>query len=188
MAEEFRTFKKFIDPAPANDLAALLGEHGFEYDVEENMPPPVGIMPAVGFTKEYLVKLRQADFEKAQELMEQVSDQETDNAKAGHYLFDFTDAELMDIVAKPDEWNDYDVVLAKKILKKRGKELKKEQIQAIKQKRIEELSKPESSQGQWILLGYVLAFLGGPLGIFIGWHLSTFKKALPNGDKKYAYT
>jgi hypothetical protein len=30
--------------------------------------------------------------------------------------------------------------------------------------------------------------LGGFLGVFIGWHLLTYKKTLPNGNRIYAYS
>jgi hypothetical protein len=39
----------------------------------------------------------------------------------------------------------------------------------------------------WIIVGYITAFLGGVLGIFIGWHLLSFKKTLPDGQRVYEY-
>lgn len=50
-----------------------------------------------------------------------------------------------------------------------------------------ELAKPDQRNRGWIYAGYFFAFPGGLLGIFIGWHLSTFKKTLPNGEKVYGY-
>jgi len=73
-------------------------------------------------------------------------------------------------------------------LKERGKEISPEMIEQIKKERIIELSKPEESQTSWIISGYVFALLGGLLGIFIGWYLSTHKKTLPNGNRIYVYS
>jgi len=94
----------------------------------------------------------------------------------------------MEVVTKADEWSPFDVVLARKILADRGKEISDESIEKIHEKRIEEMRKPDPPQTQWITLGYILAFLGGVLGIFIGWHIYTFKKTLPDGERVYGYT
>ena len=59
---------------------------------------------------------------------------------------------------------------------------------SIKKQRIIELSKPEEGQNSYIIIGYICAILGGLLGLFIGWHLLTYKKTLPNGSQVYAYS
>ena len=38
-----------------------------------------------------------------------------------------------------------------------------------------------------MIAGYVLAALGGIVGVFIGHHLNTTKKTLPNGQRVYIY-
>jgi hypothetical protein len=58
----------------------------------------------------------------------------------------------------------------------------------LKKERLHELARPDENNTAWIYIGYICAFLGGLLGIFIGWHLSTFKKTLPDGQKVYGYT
>ena len=40
-----------------------------------------------------------------------------------YYLLSFSDDELIDVVSKSDEWNKFDVSLAKKLLKERGNEI-----------------------------------------------------------------
>ena len=103
-------------------------------------------------------------------------------------MLSFTDEELIDVIEKSDEWNRFDVQLAQKLLKERGNEITTEQINELKKQRIIELSKPEEGQNVYIIIGYVCALLGGLLGIFIGWHLLTYKKTLPNGNRIYAYS
>ena len=79
-------------------------------------------------------------------------------------------------------------MLARKILAERGKVVSDEAISAIHEERIEELKSPEPPQTSWIIIGYLFALLGGVLGIFIGWHLMTYKKTLPDGERVYDYT
>lgn len=95
---------------------------------------------------------------------------------------------MLDVIIKSDEWNKFDVQLAQKILVKKGKRLSNSEIEEIKRQRILDLAKPEKKQSEWIFVGYISSLLGGLLGIFIGWHLLTFKKTLPNGDRVFNYS
>ena len=78
--------------------------------------------------------------------------------------------------------------MPKKILAERGKNISDKTIANLNKKRIEELKVVEPPQTSWIMVGYIFAFLGGILGVFIGWHLSSFKKTLPNGERVYDYS
>jgi hypothetical protein len=102
-------------------------------------------------------------------------------------LFSYSDDELFEIVSKKDEWGEFDFQLAKKILKERGKEITTEMVALLKEKRIKELTKPEQNQTGWVYSGYAAALMGGFVGIFIGWHLYTHKRLLPNGKLVSAY-
>lgn len=110
-----------------------------------------------------------------------------DEIDTDYYLFGFSNDELLDLIAKSDEWSKLDYLLAQKILRDRGQGLSEEELEAIKMERIAELSKPEENQQKRIVAGYVFAVLGGFVGMFIGWHLLTHKKTLPNGDSVFAY-
>ncbi len=152
------------------------------------------ISPAVDITftgnpheKEIELKIPQADFERAHTLLEKEVEIGIDNVDQDHYLFEFTDEELLDIQAKPDEWGEFDLILSRKILASRGKDISDEEIDTLREKRLEELSKPEDKQTGWILLGYITSLLGGVLGMTIGYILWKQKKTLPNGQKVYTY-
>jgi len=53
---------------------------------------------------------------------------------------------------------------------------------------IEELKKPEPSQKNVIIAGYVFALLGGLIGVFIGQYLAGYRKTLPNGEVVLAHS
>jgi hypothetical protein len=180
-------YKRFDDPALAGALTAVLDEHGIEYEVQE-----AGSTFDPGFRsndlkKEYSVKINSDDFERVNQLL---NDQEVENvnhADATHYLFAFTDAELLEVLSKPDEWSPFDYQLARKILTERGVAINDRLLTDLKTERLEELKKPEPPQSGWIIIGYVFALAGGVFGIFIGWYLATYKKTLPDGEKVFAY-
>ena len=188
MKEEFLIFQKFNSESQATEIGSLLKENKVEFLIENisiNFDP---ILSNNEFGKEYCIKIKQNDFEKANDVIRKKTKTEINKIQDDYYLLSFSNEELIDVIEKSDEWNKFDVELAHKLLKERGNEITTEQINELKKQRIIELSKPEEGQNIYIIIGYVCALLGGLLGIFIGWHLLTFKKTLPNGNRIYSYS
>lgn len=183
------TYRKYNAPEVAASLVELLQQHNIAYEISEAKSSLDGLYGGDRpFDHEIFIKISKEDFPKADQLLEKDSTREIQNLNPDHYLYEFSDQELFDILAKPDEWNDLDYHFAKIILKERGKEINPEVIKLLKTQRLQELSKPAESQKTWVYAGYIMALLGGLIAIFIGWHLCTFKKSLPNGEKVYAHT
>lgn len=186
--ETFLTYQKFNDQAAASELAQFFGENGLAYELEDS-----SINFDVSFAyneinKEFRVKLRGNDFKRADELLQELSKKSIELADESHYLYQFSDEELIDLLQKADEWNAFDVALAKDILKQRGKELNNNTLQQFRSERLAVLSEPQKANWVWVFTGYLLAVLGGLLGFFIGWHLINHKKTLPSGESIQAYT
>jgi len=188
MEEEFITFQKFNDQNAASQLGDFFKEKGLEYLLADNSLSFDPTFANNGFGKEFCIKLKKSDFEKGNTFLNEKAERETIEIDKDYYLLSFTDKELLELIAASDEWSAFDVSLAERLLKERGKEVTPEEIKKIKTNRIIELSKPEESQRVYIIIGYITAVLGGFLGVFIGWHLLTFKKTLPNGNRIYAYS
>jgi len=188
MVEEFITFQKFNDQNSAIELGDFFKEKKLDYLLEDNSLSFDPTFANNGFGKEFCIKLKKSDFEKGNAFLNEKAENEIFEIDRDYYLFSFTDKELFELIAASDEWSPFDVSLTERLLKERGKEVTLEEIENIKKNRIVELSQPEGSQRTYIIIGYITAFLGGFLGIFIGWHLLTFKKTLPNGSRIYAYS
>lgn len=196
MNPDFITYQKFNDPALAEELAEQLEQNNIEYTIEEeSLTFNITFVLNDPLQKEYAVKIKSEDFEKVNELLKKNEETNTDEIGKDYYLFSFTDDELMDVVTKADEWSAFDVVLARKLLAERGKEISEQKIATIQEQRIEELKKTEASQLTWIIVGYLMALSGAfllvytsAIGIFIGWHLSSYKKTLPDGERVYGYS
>lgn len=188
MKEEFVTFEKFNNESLAVDFGSLLNKNKIDFLIENisiNFDP---ILSNNEFGKEYCVKIKKDDFEKANDILREKAKKEINEIQDDYYLLSFSSEELIDVIEKSDEWNKFDVELALKLLNERGNEITTKQINELKKQRIIELSKPEEGQNIYIIIGYISALLGGLLGVFIGWHLLTFKKTLPNGNRIYAYS
>lgn len=185
---EFMTYKKFKTEEEAIDLVDLLKSNAIDYQVE-NISSPVDITFTGGTELEdkIAIKLKSADFEKAEILLNKIAANSIDLIDKDHYLFDFSDNELFEILENYNEWSETDFILAKKILHDRGKNISNEKVQELKDKKIAELKKPEKGHKGWLIFGFISAILGGLLGIFIGYHHFKFKKSIPTGEKVYAY-
>jgi hypothetical protein len=183
---DFVVFRKFNDQERVEAIVAILREHHIEFQVTEDRDSLDGLYGGSKLTN-YYVKLKQADFARTHAVLQSLGEEALEHVEKDHYLYAFTDEELFEVLSKPDEWNEMDYQLSKRILKERGKEINNDTIELLKQQRIRELAKPEESQRAWIYAGYIFSLLGGLLGIFIGWHLSSFKKTLPNGQRVYGY-
>jgi len=185
---QFLTYQKFSDKTLADELMATLTTNNIEFLFEDATPHFDHTFANNQTNNEYLVKLKSSDFEKVDNILTTLSSKDLNAVDQDHYLFDFTEEELRDILLKSDEWSKYDYLLARKILRDRGHKIDTETINVLKEKRIEELAKPDKNQKRSILAGYVFAIFGGLIAIFIGWHLFSHKKTLPNGGQVYSYS
>lgn len=188
MDKEFLTFQKFYDKDDALAFAELLQSNNITYLIDDNS---IDFDVSFGYNpldKEFNIKLQKQDFEKADEILLQMSSTELDEVAPDYYLLSFTDQKLMEILMNSDAWSRFDFLLAQKILKQRGKEVNPDIISLLKKQRMEELAKPEPSQRKLIAAGYLFAILGSLFGIFIACHLLTYKKTLPNGERVYVYS
>lgn len=184
--QQFITFQKFNSIGLAQELAELLKENNIEFVLDGNEHYNNAL--SIDRTGEYRIKLREADFKKADALLLSISQKQLQNIDKDYYLLDFDNEELLEVVTKPDEWGQLDYLLAQKLLKERGMEINPILAEALRKQRVQEISKPEQGNGIWIYAGYFFALVGGALSIFIGWHLIAYKKTLPNGDIIYGFS
>lgn len=183
MDETFLTFRVFNERETAEDLAEVLAQQGIDFFIEEDTLVFDPSYANNAFNKDYRLKLRQQDFEKAHYVLEDYFLSRLEKIDRDYYLFQFSDQELQEIVTRPDEWGYLDYLLAQKILSQRGKAFDPNEIRALKSKRISELSKPEHVNRSFIIWGYVLCLIFFPLAIFMGWNWAYSKKILPDGKK-----
>lgn len=187
MSNELSVYRKFIYKDDALELAKILEENYFVYELTDNSSKLDSNFGGDINTKQYELKIRKDDFIEVEKIEEALVKNDLENVEETYHLFDYSDEELIEIVTKKDEWNKFDYLLAQKILKERGKEINPELLSVINKQRIDSLSVQEESPVWLIIIGYVSAFLGGFLGIFIGGYLMYYKKALPNGDRIYGF-
>ncbi len=184
---EFITFQKVESQEEASVLIAILQDAGIEAQFETVSTPVdvtfTGNTPAA----EVHIKIQPDDFAKANEALEQHAKTIVVEYPDDHYIFNFTDEELLEVVQKEDEWSKEDFILAKKLLHDRGKEITEAELEAFRQQRLIDFRKPAKGETGWIAFGFLMAFMGGLLGVIIGWIHYSMKKTDPTGHRFYAY-
>jgi hypothetical protein len=185
---EFSNYKTFHDQEAAAAFTQVLKENQIEFEISEDRESLDSLYGDKHLGRQFFVKIQKQDFSRVDSILTAESENQLTQIDQSHYLFDFTDDELFEIVSKPDEWSVLDFQLAKKILKERGKDISEDTLRLLKTQRINELAKPEDSSMAWIYAGYLFALLGGLIGVFMGLALMTSKKTLPDGQKMYSYS
>lgn len=180
-------FKKFKNLDHAKELIELLESHDISCELGDDFPSADITFVGENLPYNYEIRIALDDFPKAHQIIRDQIQELIKDVNESHYLFEFTDDELLKIVNKPDEWNEFDYYLAIHILKQRGHVISEEELVEKYKERINDLSMPEEVNEGWIIAGYIFSFLGGFGGVIIGYFFWKTKKTLPNGEKVFAY-
>ncbi len=184
----FRQYQSFISAEAAQPLIELLFKHGLLFETGYDKPAYDPKMTFNETENRFVVRVKPADFEAARALEDEASEVLAATADPDHYLFSFSDEELFEVLVKRDEWSSFDVALAGRILRERGRDITPDTLRLLHQYRAVELTKPEAGQRISIIAGYVMALLGGIVGIIIGLNLLYAKKTLLDGTQGPAYS
>ncbi|MDR1679939.1 MAG: hypothetical protein LBR81_09235 [Prevotellaceae bacterium] len=110
-----------------------------------------------------ILKIRATDVEKADEIL---SKNNKTNLFDEHYLYSFSDSDIMDIIVNPEEWTEEELALAKKISKERHLQLTEEVVKSLRKEKIndkinEQIKQKNIIQGgaSWFLWIGILSIL-----------------------------
>lgn len=205
MQEEYLAFHTFSDETAAGDFAEDLVTAGIPYTITRVAASLDRNFFGASSEKIIAVKIPAAAFNQANTALDAYYQKLVGAVGPDYYLFGFSNEELFEILAKPDEWGHFDRQLAQKILSDRGQPIDSQQLSRLKEQRISELARPEKTSWSLIGFGYVLIFLGilflspvihvgfmyTPWGfiscLFTGTLLAYYKKILPDGTKAYYF-
>lgn len=186
--DDYSIFRKFTNLDHAHDIHDLLTSKGIKTVIGDNSSSLDNSFGGNHAQDELEIRIDVADFERAEAILAQHARDSLNDVPKDYYLFEFTDDELYEVLVKHDEWNEFDYLLAQKILEDRGKPVDEEHLDNLRQERIDLLAKPDKDQQGWIIAGYIFSILGGFLGLIIGYFLWTSRKTLPNGVKVPSYS
>jgi hypothetical protein len=182
---DFKTYMSFIDADSSLELTALLEKNDIPYilqDTKSDFDPSMSLNEA---NKPYLIQIQEEDREKVDQLVKESYDISKVNKE--HFLYSFSDDELIDVLKNEEEWHPLDVLLAKKLIQEKNIIIDEKKITSHQEEKRLKLFNYEKLPKYTIPIAYLICFAGGMLGFAIAIFLIVSKKTLPSGEKMYSY-
>lgn len=180
----FKTYQSFGSEEEVEAFTMILDGGEVEHLVEPIPQQADSVFGGGGQPQpKFRIKVPADEFGRVEELLEARAREVIDSVPDDHYLNEFTDEELIDVLRKPDEWSKQDILMSVILLKKHGTDITQEQIDQYREERIVELDNPVKGRAGMLILGLIFSLTGGVIGLLIGWyHWRTSKTAIA-GDK-----
>ncbi len=178
---DFKTYMSFIDADSSLELTALLEKNDIPYilqDTKSDFDPSMSLNEA---NKPYLIQIQEEDREKVDQLVKNSYD--ISKVNKDHFLYIFSDNELIDVLKNEEEWHPLDVLFAKKLVQEKNIIIDNIEISSHQEKKRQKLYAHEKLPKYTILIAYLICFAGGMLGFAITVFLIVSKKTLPSGEK-----
>lgn len=185
---DFKTYMSLTDVESASEITAILEKSKIPFKIEDTGKNFDASFSMNKSDKSIMIFLNPSDFENANKIIDNELTLDESQVNKDHFLYSFSNEELLDVIKNAEEWHPLDVKLAKTILKNRDFNLSEEILSEIKISKEKELREPDKNDITLIITGYFFAFLGGLIGFFIAFHLMNYKKTLPNGESVYCYS
>ena len=137
-----------------------------------------------GDDPEVIVSVRKKDYAAARAVLEE--EYSKVDLPDDHYLLTASDEDLAEILAKPEEWNPYDVVHARRLADER--DLDPAEIEKKKQERIQLLKQGKPASKILLSFGWIFSIIGlyagmfGIAGIVAAWALCFSKEKTDDGN------
>ncbi len=182
--ENYIEIKRFPIEEAVEQISEIFDSNEIEFLVE-NTKPTVDITFTNSGMVEYIVKVKESDFDRASALLE--SNFSETNTLEEHYMDSFSDDELIDVVTNPKDWDNFDLNYAKELIKKREITIDEAKISTSKIRFDAELKEPEKAKSIVVFMGYLFAILGGWIGAVIGYSLRYKEKEVEGDEVIYYY-
>jgi len=176
-------FKRLTTITEAEQLIAHLTENGISAKVNNNALAVDEFIIGVNDIGDGVqVLVDQTQFDTALQIAESFFSEQYKMPDQEHYLHHFSDDELQEVLYKSDEWSDFDVITAQKLLAAKGITIPEQLRQKHQEQRLKELRKPQEFQ-YWVIAVYFCAVVLPIIGGGVGYLMLTSKKTLPNGER-----
>jgi len=181
------SFRTTVTRLEADEIASLLSENDIPSRVAKNEGDLDHVFNGESPTDKFEVLIHKEDLSRAENVLVGIATEQLNEISPDQYLYSFSNEDLLNVLIEKNEWNEIDVLLSERILKDRGVEIDYTELSQQRKQRMHSLSEPKGGQIGWVIIGYISAFLGGFLGLVIGYFIWQAKNKLPNGEKVPAY-
>lgn len=191
---EFEYYREFHTLEQARDFVHLLEGGNILYKLES--PSDLLIDKAIvgeKMTPKAVLKILSRDFPRVNNLIEGLI--ESQEIPPDHYLREFSDIELFNVIEYPDEWTVEDVAISRKILAERGLDVSREHIELRKRERYRLMRQGKEEPSSRIVFYLLCVILGIALfhplfllaGLGMGYYYWKDKSTDPEGLKYFTF-
>lgn len=202
MNRPFKEYTRVRSKIQVKYILNLFKENGIEYKLETDIPIDEIVDDDI-LTKQIVIKIDIGDFNKANGLLrENAINTITEEDINDHFLNEYSNDELIELLKFQDEWGFSDVLISQKILQKRGLNYTDEDLNKFWHKRLEDIRSSKSLHEYekallvFLLIATVIIYLMKSITIsratymiIIPWATYIFKwsKIDPEGKSFYVY-
>jgi len=137
--DRFIEFQRFMNLESATDLIDILDQNGIPYEIDDSAVRfDLSATSYNPLEKQIVVKVKESDFEKASEISPAAVCINFTETEDEHFLYSFSDDDIVNIISNPEEWKPDEVELAKKIAKARSIQLTADKIKSARKGKYEE--------------------------------------------------
>lgn len=155
--DQFASYQQFFSPQEAESIITLLKEHGIPYTLTKTRGQLDAIITGVNYNDQYDLRIPQHEFTRVTDLLIANTKVNLDELDKDYYLLSFSREELENIINNPDEWSSNDYVIAVELLKSQGENVSREQLEELREKKIETLASSQKKvPGFWLVVAYAL--------------------------------
>lgn len=184
---EFKTFMSLTDTSQVDEILSIFEKYKLDFKTQDTSKD---FDPSMAYNKandSFLIMLKQQDFEKASQLLEENLKFNIDDISPEHPFFTYNRNELEDVIINNEDFHPLDVRFAKYLMQKNVYELNEIKIKSAKNEKNKNEIQHEKSNFMTLFLGYFLCFFGGLAGLAIALYILFGKKTLKDGAKIYVY-
>jgi len=112
---DFINYQHFSNLQEASDLIDLLNANQIPFEIDDSATKFSIVKDINPLEDGIVIKIKETDVEK----VDKINFKNTEIYSDDHYLYSFSDKDIMDIVINPEEWTEEEIILAKEIAKQR---------------------------------------------------------------------
>ena len=172
---ELRTYARYYTEEDADDIIRLIKENGIRYSLRHEVNQLDNIYIGESLAPMFALQIPVQQFPNVTKLLTEQAEKDSSEPDFEHPFQLWEQHELEEVLKYPNDWNAYNLQVAKIILQKNNDSLSRVETLLFSEK-----YKPESISLQWICLGYLLCSLT-ICGIFFGLSITQAKKTLQDG-------
>lgn len=158
--DNFIEFQSFPNIELASDLIEIFDKNEIPYQIDDSASRFQLVSSTNSPLNLVIIMIREQDLEKVNNLLSE----KVENIDDSHYLFTFSDKDIVDVIANPNDWTIEEQNIAKQIIKRRGLNVSAEDIRKARvqdtqiYKKIDNV-KPINKSYNWLLIIGLLSIL-----------------------------